>query len=80
MIIEYIIKTSPDPENPNEQPVGSVIYDDRIFGYDKIFLLTNNQSYTVADFVKVAASNTLTMSSVSFDNGQIIVLSGEKSI
>lgn len=79
MRIEYEIKTSPDPVNPNEQPEGNTIVDDRLYGASKVTLTTDNQSYNRGSFNKPILSNTLTSDILTFSNGQIITLTCEQN-
>lgn len=78
MTIEYEIKTSPDPVNPNEQPEGSIIIDDRLYGYDRLVITTDNQSYNRKAFTKPLWSNKLESSILTFTDGQIITLTCEQ--
>lgn len=79
MTLEYTIKTSPDPTNPNEQPEGNTIIDDRLYGCSKLVLTTGQQSYNREQFNKPVCSNTLTSDILSFYNGQIITIQCETS-
>lgn len=73
-ILEYEIKMNPDPENPNEQPSGVEIWDDRLYGEIVSMVFKDGQGYNRAFFSKNQQSNKLTTSQLQFNNGDIITL------
>jgi len=74
MILEYTIKTSPDPENPNEQPAGTELIDDRLYGEQVMTLTTLNQAYTSESFTKNINSNKLSSTLLTFSINDIVVI------
>lgn len=70
----YTIKTSPDPENPNEQAPGNDIHDDRLYGKIVATVSSANQTYTPESFTKNEYSNKLSSTVISFANLQQVVV------
>lgn len=59
-VLEWTISGSPDPDNPNEQPPGTEIYDHRLYGSKVKTITTQQQSYNRQQFGKANYSSTLT--------------------
>lgn len=74
--LEYEIKTGADPANPNEQLPGVELWDDRLFGLEKVTMIIGNACYNREVFSKPKDSNKLTFTAtgMEFYNGQIVTL------
>lgn len=72
----YDIVLTPDPDNPNQQPAGSIIFDHRLYGKDAVSLSFSAQYYLADYFTKNINSSTLTAGfSMSWSVGQKVKIS-----
>lgn len=79
-VIEYTIMTTPDEDNPNEQPEGHVITDNRLIGYYATSISTQGQSYNSQFYTKAKGSNTLTFTAGDWADGFVITVYLAKQI
>lgn len=74
MIFTYTIHTTPDPENPNEQPSGTVITDDRLYNRTVAVIHHSAGSYTPDFFNKAVNSNKLTMQTALSAGANLVII------